>query len=81
MIKYNTRKNRHTVDHNYKFGDNIMLTKQTAYKYETPYTGPFVITQFYTKGTLKLKCGATQIMYNICRMNPYKSDMEVEYSS
>ena len=65
MIKYNTRKNRHTVDHNYKFGDNIMLTKQTAYKYETPYTGPFVIKRFWDNGTVSLKNGATDIRYNI----------------
>ena len=58
MIKYNTRKNRHTVDHNYKFGDNIMLTKQTAYKYETPFTGLFVITLCFANGTVQLKNGA-----------------------
>ena len=61
MIKYNTRKNRHTVDHNYKFGDNIMLTKQTAYKYETPYTGPFVITQCFNNVTMNVQCGQNKL--------------------
>ena len=31
--KDNIRKNRHRVDHHYKVGDNVMLTKHTAYKY------------------------------------------------
>ena len=42
----NTRKNRHRVDYDFKVNDNVMLTKHTAYKNETPYTGQFVITQF-----------------------------------
>ena len=47
-----------------------MLTNQTAYKYETPYNGPFVITQYFTIGTVKLQYGATQITYNIHCINP-----------
>ena len=43
--KDNIRENRHIVEHDYKVGDNSMLTKNTAYKYQIPYTGPFVITQ------------------------------------
>ena len=30
--KYNIHKNRNIVYHNYKVRDNVMLTKQTAYK-------------------------------------------------
>ena len=78
--KDNIRKNRHSVDHDYKVGDNVMLTKHTAYKYETPYTGPFVTTQCYTNDMVNLKCGATQIMYNISCIKPYKSDTKVEGS-
>ena len=58
-----------------------MLNKKTAYKYETTYKGPFVITQCFTNDTVKLKCGATQIKYNISCINPYKSDTKVGYSS
>ena len=32
-----------------------MLTKHTAYKYETPYTGPFVITQNFTNEMINLR--------------------------
>ena len=55
-----------------------MLTNHTAYKYETPYKGPFVITQCYTNGTVNLKCGAIKIKYNMLRIKPYKSDTKVE---
>ena len=31
--KYNIRENIHRVDHDYNFGDKVMLTNHTAYKY------------------------------------------------
>ena len=40
----NTQYNKHRLDYYYKVGDKVMLTKHTAYKYKTPYKGPFVIT-------------------------------------
>ena len=42
---------------------------------------PFVIPQCFTNGTVKLKNGATQIMYNIRRIKPYKHDTKVGDSS
>ena len=59
-----------------------MLTNHTSNKYEIPYNRPFVIRQCFTNGMVKLKCGTTQIMYNISRIKPYKSDTKVDdYSS
>ena len=55
-----------------------MLTNHTVYKYEPPYKTPFVITQWFTNGTVKLQYSATQIAYNIRRIKPYKSDTKVE---
>ena len=55
----NIWKNKHRVEHDYKVGDNIMLNKHTVYKYETPYTVPFVITQCFTNGTANFQYGAT----------------------
>ena len=55
-----------------------MLTQHTAYNHETPYIGPFLITQFFTNGTVKLQCSVIQITYNIRRIKPYKSDTKVE---
>ena len=72
--KYNIRENIHRVDYDYKVGDNVIITKHTAYKYETPYTGPFVITQYFTNGTVKLQHFTTRRTYNIRCIKPYKYD-------
>ena len=74
----NTRKKEHIVEYDYKVIDKFMLTNHTVYKYETPYKDPFVITQCFTNVRVLLQCGAIQIKYNICRINPYKSDTKVE---
>ena len=58
-----------------------MLNKNTAYKYKRPYMGPFVITQCFTNVMIRLNNCATQITYNICCIEPYKSDAKVEDSS
>ena len=55
-----------------------MLNNHAAYKHETPYKGPFVIKQCWTNGTVTVQCGAIKIRYNICRINPYTSDTNVE---
>ena len=74
----NARENKHRVDYEYKVGDNVILTDHTAYKYETPYKGPFVIKQCFTNKTVILKYGAIQIRYNICPIKPYKYNTKVE---
>ena len=55
IIKYSIQENKNQVDHDYKVRDKVILTKHTAYKYVTPYTGPFVITQCFTNGTVNLQ--------------------------
>ena len=55
-----------------------MITNHTEYKYETPYKGPFVITQCFTNGTLYLQYYSTKIRHNIRRIKPYKSYTKVE---
>ena len=42
---------------------------------------PFVITQYFTNGTVNLQCDAVKNKYNICRIKPYKYDTKVEYIS
>ena len=57
---------------------NGIRIKQTAYKYEWPYTGSFVITQFLNNGTVNLQCVPKKIRYDIRRIKPYKCDTKVE---
>ena len=40
----NTRENKQRFDYDYKVRDKCMLNNHTAYKYETPYKGRFLIT-------------------------------------
>ena len=58
-----------------------MLSNHTAYKYETPYKAPSVVTQCFTNSTVNLQYGATQIKYNMRRINTYKLDNKVEDSN
>ena len=43
-----------------------------------PYKGSFVVTQCFTNGTVKLKCGPKKSKYNIRRIKPNKSVTKVE---
>ena len=55
-----------------------MLNKNDAYKYETPYKAPCMITQCWTNGTVILQCCVIQIMHNIHIIKPYRSDTNVK---
>ena len=56
-----------------------MLLNHTAYKYETPYKCPIVMTQCFANVTVMLQYGAIQITYNIRRIKPYTFDTKIEY--
>ena len=58
-----------------------MINKHTAYQYEMPYKGPFVIKKCFTNSTVNLQYGPTKIRHNIRRIKPYKSDTKVEDSN
>ena len=58
-----------------------MLPNHTEYKYETPYKGPFMITQCFTYSRVKLQYGTTKNRYNIRQIKPYKLDTKVEDSN
>ena len=55
-----------------------MINHHAAYKYETPYKGPFLITQCCTNGTVALQCGAIKNRYNIHHIEPHKSYTNIE---
>ena len=66
-----------------------MLNNKNVYKYEITYKGPFVITRFWNNGMVTIQYGTTngsviiqygtkKIMYNICQINPYKSNTKIE---
>ena len=55
-----------------------MINNHTAYKCETPYKGPYVITKCFTNGMVNLQCNPEKIKYNIRWIKPYKLDTKVE---
>ena len=77
--KYNIRENRNQVDNDYKVRDKDMLNNHAAFRYGTPYKGPFVTKRSLTNGTVKLQYDAKKIRYNIRRIEPNKYDTHVEY--
>ena len=77
--KYNNRKSIKIFDHDHKVGDKVMLDNHAALKYETPCTGPFVITQCWITGTVVLQYGPKNNIYNIIQIKLCISDANVEY--
>ena len=69
--KNNIRKNRKWVDHDYKIGYKFRINIHAAYKYETPYKGPFLIKRWCNNVTVTLQCGTISIRYIICLIKPY----------
>ena len=57
----NARENKNRVDYDYKVGDTVMLLNHTAYKYETPYKVPFVITQCFINGGVTIWCDTNYV--------------------
>ena len=76
--KDNIRKNNKGFDHDYKVRDKVVLDKYAAYKYGTPYKGPFMIMQCWTNGIVTLKCGAIKISYNILCIKPHTSHTNIK---
>ena len=75
--KDNIRENIKIDEHDCKVVDKAMLTNNTAYKYETPYDGQFVITQCWTNVAFTLKSGPIQTRHNISQINPYTYDTNI----
>ena len=76
--KDNIRKNNTGVDHDYKVGDKVGITNNASFKYETPYNGPFEIKRCCNNVTVTLKCSEIKIRYNVCFIQIYTSDTNVE---
>ena len=55
-----------------------MLNNHDAYKYESPYKIPSVITRCFTNGMVNIQYDPTEIRHNIRRVNTFKSDTNIE---
>ena len=65
-------KNKLRVDFDYRVGQKVLLFKDGILrKAEDPYEGPFVITDVYTNGTVRIQRGTLNERLNIRRLHPY----------
>ena len=68
----NERENRRRLDFDYAVGQKVLLTKDGIIrKAEDKNFGPFVITQVYTNGTVRIQRGTITERMNIRRLSPY----------
>ena len=74
----NIHNNSKRVYHNYKVQDKFIVNSNTNLKYKAPYKDTFEITHCQTNRMVPLQWGATKTRCNICRIELYKSDTNVE---
>jgi hypothetical protein len=54
ILKNNKAENAKRIPHTYNIGDKVLLKRGTENKYETPYQGPYTITQVNENGTVQM---------------------------
>jgi len=66
------RLNRARIDHDYCVGDKVLLFNDgIRRKGEDIWSGPYVITQVFTNGTVRIERGKVNERLNIKRIKPY----------
>ena len=71
------RKNLTRTDYNYNIGDNVMVIKNQAYKYEKPFQGPYEFVQTWTNRNVTTKMGAVTARLNLRSIKSYDG-IEIE---
>ena len=66
------RKNSNIIDHHYRVGYQVIIQSKRAFKYETPFRGPYEHFQMWTNVTVTLRTGAVTTGVNIHQIKPYK---------
>ena len=67
----NTRENAKHLKYTYKIHDKVLLERDDAPRYESPYLGPFEVTDVFTNGTVTIKKRATYEWVNVRRLIPF----------
>ena len=68
----NKKENKKRIPHEYKVGDQVLLTKPGILrKMSTPYSGPYEVQQVFPNGTLTIMREAVIQRVNIRRVIPY----------
>jgi hypothetical protein len=70
--KANTRENSKRVDFDYKVGNQVYIVHDGIQcKLDSPKSGPFVITDVFTNGTVRIQRGLVNERINIRRLEPH----------
>ena len=68
----NIYENKRRIQHDYKVGDKVLLAKPGILrKLATPRTGPYLVQQVFSNGTINIQKGAVIQRVNIRRVSPY----------
>jgi hypothetical protein len=70
-LKNNKAENAKRIPHTYIVGDKVLVKRGTENKYETPYQGPYTITQNNESGTVQMMIKNVEDTINIRRLTPY----------
>ena len=66
------RENKARCDHDYAIGEQVLIRKYGVLrKSESPWLGPFTITQVHTNGTIRVQRGTRSERLSIRRVTPY----------
>jgi len=72
ILKDNLRENKTRLPHQYKVGDQVVLTNPGIIpKMSLPRKGPYEIIRIHTNGTVHIKRGPIEQRVNIRRLTPY----------
>jgi hypothetical protein len=71
IVKNNKAENAKRIPHTYNIGDKFLLKRGTENKYETPYQGPYTVTQVNENGTVQMMIENVEDTINIRRLTPY----------
>ena len=70
--KANLRENIKRVDYNHQVNDKVYVIKDGVYrKLDAPKLGPFLITDVYTNGTVRIQRCNVNERINIRRLEPH----------
>ena len=69
--KYAIHKKTTRIDYDYNIGDSVMVRRNQAYKYETPFKGAYESIQTWTNGTVTTQMCAVTVRLNIHCLKTY----------
>ena len=71
--KYIISENSTIIDYDYNILNKVLVRRKQAYKYKTPFQGPYEIIQMWTNKTVTIHTDTVTARINILCIKPYNS--------